>query len=430
MNAAPAGREEPNVTETPTPTRDIKFCPGCASSVKPGAKFCPQCGFELVTLASKRSAGATVAVVVAAALFVGGTVLLATRLKGPGAAGGEAPRGPADVMKQAATQGQGVASTAAGPGAMQNVDKAQIENALEPLRDRVVAEPDSIDAKLRLGFGVYRASSLLPEYATEAEKIFREILAKDPENLDAAVSLANVYYDLERPADAIPLYETFLAKHPEEASVRTDLATMYLYTKRTAAAIREYQKVIAEKPDFVNAYYNLGNAYHASGDTQKALETYRKAQALNPQGEIAQAIENVVAKLEGRQPKMIPQAVGPDGLPPGHPPLGEGADGGAPGGAAEVALSSGPQGEVEAVFKNHPIVGPRVSRFEWDHDTQLKVWVRDFPMKQMPEGVRTVFMTKIGASLAELHKKAGNADPYRAEIVDEATGEVMATTEG
>lgn len=416
------------MTETPNPTRDIKFCPGCANAVKPGAKFCPQCGFELVSLAAKRSTGTTVAVVAAAALFVGGTVLLATRLRGPGAAPGGAPRGPADVMTQAATQGQGVASTAAGPGAISSVDKAQIEAALKPLRDRVAAEPESIDAKLRLGFGVYRASSLLPDYANEAERLFREILAKEPDNLDAAVSLANVYYDLERPADAIPLYEKFLAKNPDEASVRTDLATMYLYTKRTDDAIREYQKVIAAKPDFVNAYYNLGNAYHASGDTQKALETYHKAQALNPPGEIAQAIENVVAKLEGREPKLIPQAVGPDGLPPGHPPLGEGAA--AATGGAEVAISSGPQGEVEAVFKNHPIVGPRVSRFEWDHETQLKVWVRDFPMKQMPEGVRTVFMTKIGASLAELHKKAGNADPYRAEIVDEATGEVMATTEG
>lgn len=414
---------------TDTPTRDIKFCPGCANAVKPGAKFCPQCGFELVSLAAKRGAGSTVAIVAAAALFVGGTVLLATRVKGPGAAPGGSPRGPADVMTQAAAQGQGVASTAAGPGAMPAVDKAQIESALKPLRDRVQAEPDSTDAKLRLGFGVYRASSLIPDYATEAEKIFREILAKEPENLDAAVSLANVYYDLERPADAIPLYERFLGKNPDEASVRTDLATMYLYTKRTDDAIREYQKVIAAKPDFVNAYYNLGNAYHASGDTQKALETYHKAQALNPPGEIAQAIENVVAKLEGRAPKVIPQAVGPDGLPPGHPPLGDG--GGAPAaGGGEVAMSSGPQGEVEAVFKNHPIIGPRVSRFEWDHETQLKVWVRDFPMKQMPEGVRTSFMTKIGATLGELHKKTGNADPYRAEIVDEATGEVMATTEG
>lgn len=417
------------MTETPTPTRDIKFCPGCANDVKPGAKFCPQCGFDLVGLAAKRGTGATIAVVAAAALFVGGTVLLATRLKGPGAAPGSAPRGPADVMNQAATQGQGVASTAAGPGAMPSVDRAQIENALKPLRDRVVAEPDSVDAKLRLGFGVYRASSLLPEYASEAERIFRDILAKEPDNLDATVSLANVYYDLDRPADAIPLYEKFLAKNPDEPSVRTDLATMYLYAKRADDAIREYQKVIAAKPDFVNAYYNLGNAYHASGDTQKALETYHKAQALNPPGEIAQAIENVVAKLEGRAPKVMPQAVGPDGLPPGHPPLAEGG-GAASAGGADTATSSGPQGEVEAVFRDHPIVGPRVSRFEWDHDTQVKVWVRDFPMKQMPEGMRATFMSKIGATLGELHKKAGNADPYRAEIVDEATGEVMATTEG
>ncbi|MFN7951906.1 MAG: tetratricopeptide repeat protein [bacterium] len=411
---------------TPIPQRDIKFCPGCAAPVKPGVRFCGECGFEIAELGARKAAlGPTLAIVAAATLFVGGTVLLATRLRGPEASAGGAPRGPADVMRQAATQGQGVASTAAGAASQPAVAKADIEAALKPLRDAVQADASSIDARLRLGYGVYRAASLLPEYADEASTIFREILKSDPENLDATVALANVYYDLDRAADAIPLYEKFLAKNPDEASVRTDLATMYLYANRRDDAIREYQKVIAAHPDFVNAYFNLGNAYHASGDSAKALEAYRKAQDLKPPPEVAQGIENAIAKLEGRAPKNLMPPGSADGLPPGHPPL----DGSA---AAPVpaTTATGPQGEVEALFRNHPILGSKVSQIEWDHDTQVKVWVRGFPMSQMPEAMRAVFLGKLAAGLTDIHKRAGTSEPYRAELVDVDTGEVLASAEG
>ncbi len=410
---------------TANPERNIKFCPGCASPVKPGLRFCGECGFELAELGARKTGlGSTLAIVAAGALFVGGTVLLATHLKGPASSGG-APQGPADVMRQAATQGQGVASTAAGAMAPPAVAKADVEAALKPLRDAVQADAQSVDAKLRLGYGVYRAASLLPAYADEAVTIFHDILAAEPENLDATVALANVYYDLDRATDAIPLYEKFLAKNPDEASVRTDLATMYLYAGRRDDAIHEYEKVIAAHPDFVNAHFNLGNAYHAGGDTAKALAAYRKAQSLNPPPEVAQGIENALARLEGRAPKNLMPAGSADGLPPGHPPL----DGS--GGAAPAASSAtGPQAEVEALFRNHSILGSRITQIEWDHETQAKVWVRGFPMSQMPEGMRSVFLAKLGAGLAEIHKRAGASDAYRVELVDTDTGEVLASTEG
>ncbi len=412
------------VSQPPIP--EIKFCPGCGTGLKGATKFCAECGFDFGAMTARSSVGPTIVVIAAAALFVGGIVWVAARRGTPTVPSAATPRGPADVMTQAATQGQGVASTAAGPG-NPKVAKEQIEVALKPLRDRAKADPSSIDAKLKLGYGVYRASSLLPDYLPEAEGIFKDLLAKDPENLDAIVALANVYFDSERPRDAIPLYEKFLAKNPDEASVRTDLGTMYLYAQRTDDAIREYQKVIAAKPDFVNAYYNLGNAFHAKGDKEKALEAYRKAQTLNPPDDLKQELENVVANLEGRAPKTVVASAAPGELPPGHPPL----DGGAmPGTAPAAEVPSGPRGDVEAVFRNHQILGPKVTRFEWDNDLSVKVWVSGFPMDQMPEGMRTMFLSKVGAQLAEIHKKAGNAEVYRAELVDEATGAVMATTEG
>src|SRR5581483_2236713 len=58
-----------------------------------------------------------------------------------------------------------------------------------------------------------------------ALRAYREILARDPKNVQAALSAANILYDAQRYGEAIPLYQQAFTLNPSDINVSTDLGT-------------------------------------------------------------------------------------------------------------------------------------------------------------------------------------------------------------
>jgi hypothetical protein len=85
------------------------------------------------------------------------------------------------------------------------------------------------------------------------------------------------------------------------------------------------------------------------------------------------------------------------------------------------------QAGVEAIFRSHPIVGPKLDRLEWPQERTAKVLVRDFPMDGMPPQVRERFVERIRGGLREQKKEHSIDGELRVELVDAASGRVMET---
>jgi tetratricopeptide (TPR) repeat protein len=101
---------------------------------------------------------------------------------------------------------------------------------------------------------------------------------------------------------------------------------------------------------------------------------------------------------------------------------------------APAAAASGgapPSGDlhtdVEAIFRAHPIVGPRVDRVDWPSDRQARVLLREFPMQAMPPMVRDKFIERVHSSVRDAKLRDHAADALTIELVDAGSGEVMAT---
>ncbi len=84
------------------------------------------------------------------------------------------------------------------------------------------------------------------------------------------------------------------------------------------------------------------------------------------------------------------------------------------------------QRAAEKPLVTHPIVGPRVVAFEWTGPASLRVEIADFPMDRMPPFARAKFQSSMAEKLAAIAKQNGVAGPVTAEIVDSASGPVMA----
>jgi tetratricopeptide (TPR) repeat protein len=87
---------------------------------------------------------------------------------------------------------------------------------------------------------------------------YKEILRKDPGNLQALVGIGNLYFDTKQDLLAIANYQKALALDPSNANVRTDMAVCLRRTGNFDRAIEELRKAISTNPRHAQSRYNLG----------------------------------------------------------------------------------------------------------------------------------------------------------------------------
>jgi tetratricopeptide (TPR) repeat protein len=89
-------------------------------------------------------------------------------------------------------------------------------------------------------------------------RAYREILARDPKNLTAAVKAGNLLYDAQRYSEAIGFYQQAFALSPNDINVSTDLGTALWYAGRPDEALAQYQKSLAIDATHAQTLFNMG----------------------------------------------------------------------------------------------------------------------------------------------------------------------------
>lgn len=116
----------------------------------------------------------------------------------------------------------------------------------------------------------------------------KERLNKDADDIDAAQSLGNFYYDEGNAEQAIFYYQHVLGINPALPSVRTDLGAMYWRNENIDLAEQAFREVIARDPGFGHAYVNLGLLLqHAKGDIMEARSVWQQLLGIDPNHAVA-----------------------------------------------------------------------------------------------------------------------------------------------
>lgn len=378
-----------------------RFCPQCGTQAVAQAKFCMECGHGLVP-------GGAAPAQIARRSATGYGVFAGFLLAGLGIWAAiltpDAPPPPLGGARPAA----GTATPPAGGSAKVDLP-AEITKMVDELAAKAAAKPDDLGLWTHLGEVYYRTAQFDGSYYPKALTAFEHVLARDAKRTEAIRGKANVHYDRNEPALAIPLYERYLALKADDLSVRTDLATMHLYAGDAPKAIGMYKDVLAKNPHFVQARYNLAAAYHEQGDGAGALEELRTARRFATDERVQQQIDEMIAKLSGAAPAAA--ATQPVVAPA------------APG----VATRTPFQQLVEEQLRGHQIIGPRLAELRWTAPGRVEARMREFPMAQMPPMARTSFEKRMVGYLEDARK----AHPVDGEVaivmVDAGTGETMAT---
>ena len=128
----------------------------------------------------------------------------------------------------------------------------------------------------------------------------RTIVQNDPQNEEAAIQLANTYFDAERWDDAIEWYERALKINPKNANASTDLGVSYYYTNRPDHALKQFERSLEIDPKHTKTMLNKGIVLaFGKEDLKAATEEWKKVVELapdSPEGQAARrALEGVAA---------------------------------------------------------------------------------------------------------------------------------------
>jgi tetratricopeptide (TPR) repeat protein len=128
-------------------------------------------------------------------------------------------------------------------------------------------------------------------------KAFRDILARDPKNLQAAVSAGNLLYDAHRYVEAIPFYQQAFALNGTDVNVSTDLGTALWYAGRPEDALAQYDRSLSISPTHAQTLYNVG-IVRADGthDYPGAVAAWEKLLESSPAYPNAAAVRELLAE--------------------------------------------------------------------------------------------------------------------------------------
>lgn len=151
--------------------------------------------------------------------------------------------------------------------------------------------------------------------SAEAEGLYRDLLAAEPENADALHRLGVLAMQKGDISSAIELVGRAAAARPESANIQASLGQAFSAANRAGShrrfragagdpsgfgggslwtgdrmqsvgkrenAVEAYQRLLAIRPDHADVRNNLGNALFGLGQIKQAAREYRRAMELQP----------------------------------------------------------------------------------------------------------------------------------------------------
>lgn len=132
----------------------------------------------------------------------------------------------------------------------------------------------------------------------EAESLYRELLAADPDNIDALHFLGVLAHQRKEHAQAAEWISKALARRADNAPAHNNLGCALVAQGKLAEAVTSFQTALEFAPDYVDAHRNLGRAHQAQGNLAQAAASFGNALRLRPDSAATQSdLADILTRL-------------------------------------------------------------------------------------------------------------------------------------
>ena len=158
-----------------------------------------------------------------------------------------------------------------------------------------------------MGLHHHRAGRL-----SEADALYREALAEDPENIDALHFRGVIAFQRGDYPQAVQFISKALSHNASNAAAYNNLGNALAAQGKRLESLSAYLDALALQPDNADALCNLGDVLKSSGKVEKAIACYRRALSITPDLRSAQVkLKNGLEELSKRSETPVPGAMAP-----------------------------------------------------------------------------------------------------------------------
>jgi tetratricopeptide (TPR) repeat protein len=111
----------------------------------------------------------------------------------------------------------------------------------------------------------------------DAENLYRQILAREPEQVDALHHLGLASHELGRSEEAIEYLRQAVRLSPDFAEAHNSLGVVLTKARKLEDAAQSYRRALALRPDLAHVQNNLGLVLTQQGKLEEAEQCYRQA---------------------------------------------------------------------------------------------------------------------------------------------------------
>jgi len=139
----------------------------------------------------------------------------------------------------------------------------------------------------------------------EAERLYIQIVIRQPEHADALHGLGVIAHQIGRNDVALELFKRSIMLNPLAPHFYNSLGNAFKALGQISQAIVHFREALDLKPDYAEAHNNLGIALKNQGQWDAALECYQRAWSLKPDLAEAQNNLGVLFKDQGRLDEAV-----------------------------------------------------------------------------------------------------------------------------
>lgn len=145
--------------------------------------------------------------------------------------------------------------------------------------DKARLEPNNYEAQMTAADLYYQIQRF-----AEAARMYEAAAKLRPEEAEPLIKAGNAHFDTKQYEQAEKWYLLALQKEPRNLSVRTDLGLTFFLREPPDLdrAIKEYKASLAIDPDHELTLQNLAAAYREAGDADNSLATIERLRKVNP----------------------------------------------------------------------------------------------------------------------------------------------------
>jgi tetratricopeptide (TPR) repeat protein len=151
------------------------------------------------------------------------------------------------------------------------MNRARLKSLTHPTSERPYT------SRLKAGLALEKSG-----YSAEAASVYRELLSKEPHNVDLIHLLGNAALSRGNLSEAIELLQRAVNLAPGSAVIHCHIADAYTASGDIELAVEHYKRALAIDSLLAPASINLGHALCAAGQLEAAAISFRRALRLQP----------------------------------------------------------------------------------------------------------------------------------------------------